>query len=426
MSDVSPNPESQVSGELWHTQIPQNVGAPTSKTGWVGVENAAQTANQHVAQTILTPNMSGLDTLFSDNPGTRALFRLLDDPDVQDVRANSHNSVFFTDSSGPRLLHRIFSSPQQYEEFIDGLLALTDVGYKRLADAKTSVVEGSFDTRLTVLKGSVIVATSDLTRGEPALVVRKQPKTLITLDEMLEENMMSQDMRLFLEAAVRGRLNMLISGSSGAGKTTLARALSWFVDPSQRVLTVEEINELHLVSRLPNVVSLVTYRDVDEQGRVIREETLEDLVRHALRMRADRIWVGETRGKEAYALSKACLSGHDGSVTTLHANNTAQAIEQLVSYTMEAGIPEEVARDQVANAFHLAIQIKVSTLGRRVITEIVELEPVREGARQRRNPLWVYDQHSDMFIQQGQPSPRLLEALARYNVNISGYLGYSS
>src|SRR5690606_1949814 len=144
---------------------------------------------------------------------------------------------------------------------------------------------------------------------------------------------------------------------------------------------------------------------------------LEDLVRHSLRMRADRIWVGETRGKEAYALVKACLSGHDGSVTTLHANNASQAIRQLISYVMESHLTEEVARDQVSGAFHLAVQIQQVKLGRRVITEIVELENVREGNEQRRNQLWRYDHASDTFIRVGTPTGRLRQALARYNVN---------
>ena len=217
--------------------------------------------------------------------------------------------------------------------------------------------------------------------------------------------------------AVRGRLNWLSAGGSGAVNTTLARAMSWFVDPAQRVVTCEELDELHLDDRLPNVVALTTFRELDDRGALVREETVEDLVRHALRMRADRIWLGETRGREAYALVKSCLSGHDGSVTTLHANNAAQAVKQLTSYVMESGMTEEVARDQVSQAFHIAVQIQQVKLGRRVITEIVELESVREGNEQRRNDLWRYDFTSDSFVRVGSPSPRLRATLERYNVN---------
>jgi pilus assembly protein CpaF len=363
---------------------------------------------------------AALDSLFVDDRGTQRLLAMLRDPGVQDIRCNGHDRIFFTDGTGPKMVaDRLFPGPAQYEAAIDQLLAMTDAGYHHLADARTAIVEGSFRADRTDLKGSIFIATPDVTRGEPALVVRKQPTSLITLDHMLEQGMMSTDMRLFLELAVRGRLNLLISGGSGAGKTTMTRALSWFIDPSQRVVTVEEIDELHLRDRLPNVVSLTSFRETDGNGKVLREDSLDDLVRHALRMRADRIWVGETRGKEALALVKSCLSGHDGSATTLHANNAAQAVRQLVSYVMEGHLTEEVARDQVSQAFHIAIQISQVKLGRRVITEIVELENVREGTEQRRNDLWRYDFATGTFVRTGTPTSRLRHAMERYNVNLA-------
>ena len=360
---------------------------------------------------------NGLDDIFAQDRGTQQLMALLSDPSVQDIRCNRHDRMFFTDGQGNKIIQRAFAGPAQYIAFIDQLLLLTDVGYKSLADAKTSVIEGSFRADKTDVKGSVFIATEEVTRGEPVLVIRKQPQSAITLDQMLEQGMMSVDMRLFLEMAVRGRLNIIISGGSGAGKTTMARALSNFVGTDQRVVTCEEIDELHLDDKMDNVVALTSYRELDERGALVREETLEDLVRHALRMRADRIWVGETRGREAYALVKACLSGHDGSITTLHANHAGQAIKQLVSYVMESGMTEEVARDQVAQAFHIAVQLQQMKLGRRVITEIVELEQVREGGEQRRHDLWRYDMASDTFQRLGAPSPRLRQNLERYNVN---------
>jgi Flp pilus assembly CpaF family ATPase len=360
-----------------------------------------------------------LAELFSEevNPAQTRMFELLNDPDVSQISVNRFDRLFYVDSRGTQFIGDMFPSPAAYRAWLDDLLLLTDVGYESVEGAQTSVIEGSFNPERTSLHGSIHVATTEITRGDPALTIRKQPHQIITLDTMLGQGMMSEEMRRFLEIGVRGRANFLISGGSGAGKTTLARALSWYIDPTQRIITVEEIDELHLADRLPNVVSLTTYKKVGPQGETIRRIELEDLVREALRMRADRIWVGETRGKESYSLVRACNSGHDGSCTTIHADNGTQAVKQLVTYVMESGMTEEVAREQVAQAFHLVVQIARVKLGRRVITEITELEPVREGNEQRRNTIFVYDHHTGGFRQTGQPSPRLLQDWARYGVN---------
>jgi pilus assembly protein CpaF len=364
-----------------------------------------------------------LDSLFGEHRGAAQMWAMLRDPNVSQVTVNRYDRIFFIDNSGVQSARNVFAGTHDYVEWLNTLLKLTDVGYEDVASANTSVIEGSFDAARTDLHGSIHIATKELTRGDPALTVRKQPHDAITLDALLIQGMMSPDMYEFLKLAVQGRLNLLISGGSGAGKTTMARALSYYIAPEQRVVTVEEIDELHLQDRLPNVVSLTTHRERDTDGRSIREVELEDLVREALRMRADRIWVGETRGKEAFALVKACNSGHDGSITTIHADDAKTAVRQAVTYVMEGGVAEEVARDQVAQAFHLVIQIAKVSMGRRVITEITELEAVREGPEQRRNPLYQYDRETGAFMNVGQPTRRITQAMQRYGVSFDQPVG---
>ena len=359
-----------------------------------------------------------LSALFTQQSGRASvLFELLNDPAVGQIVVNRFDRVFYNDDRGTQAVEGVFANSREYISWLNELMALTDVGYADVETAQAAVIEGSFNPERTNIHGSIHITTHELTRGDPALTVRKQPHQVITLDTMLSQGMMNQEMRQFLELAIRGRGNILISGGSGAGKTTMVRALSWHIDPNQRVVTAEEIDELHLADRLPNVVALTTYKKVDDMGRVVRRVELEDLVREALRMRPDRIWVGETRGREAFALVKACNSGHDGSATTMHADNGGQAVKQLVTYVMESGLSEEVAREQVAQAFHLVIQISKVKLGRRVITEITELEPVREGNEQRRNTLYTFDHTTGDFARVGQPSPRLIRDWSRYGVN---------
>lgn len=360
-----------------------------------------------------------LTNLFSgDDKGSMRMFAILRDPNVTQVCINRHDRIFYWDHTGPRAVNdMVFAGPAQYVTWLNQLLALTDSGYPSVEVAKTSVIEASFRADVTDIHGSIHISTGEVTRAEPALTIRKQPKSFVSLDDMMHQGMMSSEMRMFLQQIVHGRLNIVISGGSGAGKTTLARALSAFCDPINRVITVEEIDELHLADRLPNVVPLTTFRTRDTDGRLVRETTLDDLVREALRMRADRIWVGETRGKESAAISRACLSGHDGSVTTVHADNGPQAVRQLVNYIMESGLPETVSRDMVSRAFHIVIQVTKEKMGRRVIREITELEPVLEGTQQRVIPLFQFDSTTETFKKVGRPSRRVTEALARYGVN---------
>lgn len=366
-----------------------------------------------------------LTGLFDDagDAGAQRMMTLLEDPRVSQITCDRHDRITYVDDKGTRRLDKVFAGPEQYIRWVNLLMSKTDVGYTDIDHVNASAIEGSFLPSRTPVHGAIHICTREITHGEPALTVRKQPHDLITLDRMHEQGMLSVEMRLFLEQAVRGRSNILVSGGSGAGKTTLARALSYFIDPGQRVVTCEETQELRLSDRLPNVVELFTVRKRDANGVLVRETTLDDLVREALRMRGDRVWVGETRGKEAYALIKACNSGHDGSVTTIHADNGRRAAAQMVTYVMESGLPEQSAMDQVTQAFNLVVQVAKIGMGRRVITEIVELEPVMEGTKQRMTPLFGYDRASGTFATLGRPTQHLVRHWANFGANWDGAAG---
>lgn len=363
-----------------------------------------------------------LDQMFS-NTGASHLLAMLRDEDIAQITVNAFDRVTFESrTEGRSTIHEaLFGNTRQYCDFLNDLLRYTDHPPVDFNAPNTAVVEASLQ-RQHGLRGSIHVVTSLCTgNAQPALTVRKQPIEPVSLDEMVHEQyMMSTDMADFLKRAMQGRLNILVSGGSGAGKTTLARALSVYISPHHRVCTVEDIDELHLGEWLPETVSMLTHRQKNSQGAVVWEVDQEALVKEALRMRPDRIWVGEVRGREAYALTKAALSGHDGSLTTIHSDNGQQAVKQLVSYVMEyEGMTTSLAEKQVARAFDLVVQVQRVRPDRRAITEITQLEPVHEGGEQRTNTLWSYDPVADQFLLEGQVAGRKLrEKFLRNGVNI--------
>lgn len=352
------------------------------------------------------------------SPGEQKMFELLRDEAVSEITVNSYDTLYYTeDGLRKRANHALFRDAADYERWINSVLRdHSDSEYSSLDQARgrEDVIEASL--RGGELYGSIHICLEEITRTNPVVTVRKQPRIHITLDQMMHQAMMDAPMRAFMEMAMKGRLNILVAGGSGAGKTTMVRALAQFVDPNNRVITCEEIDELHL--QAPNVVSLLTHIEKDDRGVVLRKVELDDLVRHTLRMRPDRVWVGEVRGKEAYSLVKACNTGHDGSLTTVHADTGRAAIQNLITYVQEAGVDQAVARDQIMRAFDIIIHIKKVSFNRRVVAEITEVGNVAEGDNVRLTNLWEYNAENDAFLQIDSPTPELQRKLHRYGVNL--------
>jgi pilus assembly protein CpaF len=204
----------------------------------------------------------------------------------------------------------------------------------------------------------------------PSISIRKFAKRTIDLDVMARQQNMSQAMATILKIASRSRLNILISGGTGSGKTTLLNALSQMIDPEERVVTIEDAAELQL--QQPHVVRLET-RPPNLEGK--GEVTMRDLVKNALRMRPDRIILGEIRGAEAIDMLQAMNTGHDGSLGTLHANRPREALTRLENMVSMAGLnlPTKAIRTQIAAAVHMILQVSRMRDGVRRITSITEI-----------------------------------------------------
>ena len=210
----------------------------------------------------------------------------------------------------------------------------------------------------------------------PVLTIRKFAKDLESVDDLLLKGTLTNDMAIFLEASVRAKLNILVSGGTGTGKTTLLNILSSFIGEDERIITIEDAAELRL--KQPHVISLETrMSNYEGEGEV----TVRDLVRNSLRMRPDRIIVGEVRGKEAFDMMQAMNTGHEGSLTTLHANGTADAFNRLETMILmnEMAIPVDAVRGYIESAIDIIVQIDRLSDGRRRVTCISEVDGLKDG-----------------------------------------------
>lgn len=204
----------------------------------------------------------------------------------------------------------------------------------------------------------------------PCITIRKFSKDKLTVEQLIELGSLTPEMVEFLKACVVARLNIIISGGTGSGKTTLLNVLSSFIPPDERIITIEDAAELQL--RQEHVVRMETRPpNLDGTGEV----TIRDLVRNALRMRPDRIVVGEVRGGEALDMLQAMNTGHDGSLTTIHANSPRDAIARLETLCLMSGVelPARAIREQIASAVDLIIQQTRLRDGSRKVTAITEV-----------------------------------------------------
>lgn len=204
----------------------------------------------------------------------------------------------------------------------------------------------------------------------PVLTIRKFKEELANIDDLLRSGTLTPYMARFLEAAVKAKLNMVICGGTGSGKTTLLNVLSSFIGNTERIITIEDAAELRLKQN--HVISLET-RLTNYEGS--GEVTIRDLVINSLRMRPDRIIVGEVRGKEAFDMLQAMNTGHTGSLTTMHANSSYDALNRLETMILMAGmeIPVKAIREYIENAIDIVVEVERLSDGRRRITNISEI-----------------------------------------------------
>ena len=293
--------------------------------------------------------------------GLRPLEPLLNDPAITDILVNGPNTVYVERRGQLEKANVSFNDHRHLLHIIQRIVGQTG----RRVDETSPMV----DSRLA--DGSRVNAIIPPLALDGALVsIRRFGVRPILTDDLLANKSLTVEMADFLAACVRARLNILVSGGTGSGKTTLLNALSAFIPHKERVVTIEDAAELRL--QQPHVGRLET-RPANVEG--IGEITTRDLVRNALRMRPDRIVIGECRGPEALDMLQAMNTGHDGSLTTVHANDTREALGRLEIMVGMAGfdLPIWVIRRQIASAVHVVVQVSRLLGGARKIMKISEV-----------------------------------------------------
>ncbi|MDO5569613.1 MAG: CpaF family protein [bacterium] len=253
----------------------------------------------------------------------------------------------------------------------------------------------------------------------PVLTIRKFAKDLDSIEDLLRKGTMTTDMALFLEACVLAKLNVIICGGTGTGKTSLLNILSSFIHNDERIITIEDAAELRL--RQSHVISLET-RLINYEGE--GEVTIRDLVRNSLRMRPDRIIVGEVRGKEAFDMLQAMNTGHEGSLTTLHANSPSDAINRLETMLLmnDMELPVSAIRGYIESAINIIINIERLSDGRRKVTSICEVDGFnKEDIALKEIFSFIQDSVADdgMVIgefRQNKYIPKVLNKIKRYGI----------
>jgi len=255
----------------------------------------------------------------------------------------------------------------------------------------------------------------------PCLTIRKFAKDPLTVENLIEFGTVTEDMAEFLRACVEGKLNIVVSGGTGSGKTTTLNILSSFIPSDERIVTVEDAAELQL--RQDHVVTLETRPpNIEGKGAIL----MRDLVRNSLRMRPDRIVVGEVRGGEALDMLQAMNTGHDGSLTTGHANTPRDMLSRLETMVLMAGmdLPVRAIREQIASAVDLIVQQSRLRDGSRKITHLTEVQGM-EGDIIVMQDIFVFEQNGrdedGKIIGQMKPSgirPKFIEKLAANGINI--------
>lgn len=320
------------------------------------------------------------DEIYSSIRGLGVLDLILHDDSVTEIMINGKDNVFIEQDGKLSKIDAHFESDKRLEDIIQRIVGT--------AGREVNQTNPIVDTRLE--NGSrVNVVLPPISLCGPVITIRKFSKTPMTIEKLIEYGSITKEIAHKLELLVQAKYNIFISGSTGSGKTTFLNALSNYIPKDERIITIEDSAELQIVG-IDNLVRMET-RNANTSG--VGEITMRDLIKSSLRMRPERIIVGEVRGAEALDMLQAMNTGHDGSLSTGHANSTADMLSRLETMVLQgaSGLPLEAIRQQIASAVDIIIHLARMRDHSRKTVEITEVVGYENG-QIKLNPLYVFEE----------------------------------
>jgi pilus assembly protein CpaF len=317
------------------------------------------------------------DKLFNSIRRLDVLQPLIEDKTITEIMINGKDTIFIEQNGEIKKVNKSFESAMKLEDVIQQIVAKVN----RIVNESSPIV----DARL--LDGSRInIVLPPIALNGPIVTIRKFPEKPIDINMLIKWGSLTKEVAKILEKMVRAKYNIFICGGTGSGKTTFLNVLSNFIPSDERIITIEDSAELQIHS-IDNLVSLET-RNENVEGK--GEISIKDLIKTSLRMRPDRIVVGEVRGKEALDMLQAMNTGHDGSLSTGHANSTKDMLSRLETMVLSgANIPLEAIRQQITSAIDIMIHLgRLRDKSRRVL-EITEIKGYNNG-EVIMNPLFIW------------------------------------
>ena len=327
------------------------------------------------------------DELYSSIRGLGLLDMIIKDDDITEVMINGTDEIFIEKSGKIERLNQSFDSQRKLEDIIQRIVGRAG----REVNQSNPIV----DTRLPDGSRVSVVLPPVALKG-PTLTIRKFSKIPMTVEQLIKYKSITPQIAKVLETLVKAKYNIFISGGTGSGKTTFLNALSNYIPNTERVITIEDSAELQIVG-IDNLVKLET-RNSNSSGK--GSITIRDLIKTSLRMRPERIIVGEVRGAEALDMLQAMNTGHDGSLSTGHANSTVDMLSRLETMVLMGaeGLPLEAIRQQIASAVDIIIHLSRLRDHSRKTMEITEVVGLKDGEIEL-NPLYVFEENEESTME---------------------------